>query len=148
MNDRPTIPEVMIGIAKLMAGRSTCSARAKVGAVLTRENRILATGHNGAPSGMPHCDDTGCIKDKDGHCVVSIHAEENIIIQCAINGVSTKGSTLYLTHSPCVKCAMKIIQAGIVQVVYVEKYGSQNDFRFVLTSFIASGVYLEQYGDW
>ena len=103
-----------------VARRSTCP-RAAVGAVLVRDKRILTTGYNGAPRGLPHCTDAGCLM-VNGHCVRTLHAEQNAIIQGALHGVDVSGSTLYVTHQPCLTCAKMIINAGIVEVVYENEY--------------------------
>ena len=97
-----------------------------VGAVLVDDaNRIVASGYNGSPRGLPHCMEVGCILDSDGHCIRSIHAEENAILQCAIHGISTEGLTLYSTHRPCTRCTMRLFQAGIRTVFYLTEYQGQ-----------------------
>lgn len=114
-------------IASLVAERATC-LRARVGAVIVKNNRIIATGYNGSPKGQPHCLDAGC-EMIDGHCVRTTHAEQNAIIECARHGVSTDGSVIYVTSSPCYACAKMIINAGIVKVIYLKKYsGSVIDY--------------------
>jgi len=107
-------------IAHDVAARSTCD-RAFVGTVLVLEKRILTTGFNGSPAGLPHCDEEGHLI-VDGHCVRTIHAEANSIIQAALHGVSTKGSTCYVTHLPCISCAKMLINAGIIRIVYDNEY--------------------------
>jgi dCMP deaminase len=107
-------------IAFAVAERSTCD-RAHVGAVLVRDRRILTTGYNGAPAGLPHCDEVGHLM-VDGHCVRTLHAEQNAIIQAALHGVSIEGATAYVTHQPCLTCAKMIINAGIRCVVYAGNY--------------------------
>jgi dCMP deaminase len=107
-------------IAAAVSERSTCD-RAMVGCVLVLEKRILTTGFNGSPSGQPHCDEVGHLM-VDGHCVRTIHAETNAIIQAALHGVSTKGCTCYVTHFPCINCAKVLINAGIVRLVYDVDY--------------------------
>ena len=105
------------------AARSTCSSRVSVGAVLaTVDGRVVATGYNGSAKGQPHCDDVGCDL-VNGHCVRALHAEENCILQCALNGVSTKGLILYVTQSPCPRCCDRLIQAMISKVLYLHFYG-------------------------
>lgn len=126
--NRPALAAVMMANALVWATRSTCSGRVSVGAVLaTKDGRIIATGYNGSPAGQPHCDEVGCMLDSDGHCVRSIHAEENAILQCAKNGVSSIGLTMYVTHSPCKRCMSRIIQAGIIKVLYLQQYGDAYD---------------------
>ena len=136
---RPTWDEYFLNIAVEVAKRSTCD-RANVGAVLVRDKRILTTGFNGSPSGLPHCDHDGHLL-VDGHCVRTIHAETNAIIQAALHGVSTKGATCYVTHFPCINCTKTLINAGVVRVVY------RNDYRvdeIALGFFNSAGVELLQ----
>ena len=118
--DRPTWDEYFIDITLAVARRSTCQ-RAQVGAVIVKDKRILTTGYNGAPKGLPHCLEIGC-EIVDGHCVRTLHAEQNAIIQAALHGVSLEGGTIYTTHQPCHTCAKMIINAGIVRVVYAGDY--------------------------
>ena len=107
-------------IAQTVATRSTCP-RASVGCVLTRDRRILTTGYNGAPSGIPHCTEVGC-KMVNDHCQRATHAEANAIVQAALHGVGVAGATAYCTHHPCINCAKLFISAGIRQIVYVTPY--------------------------
>jgi dCMP deaminase len=107
-------------IARTVATRATCP-RAGVGAVLTRAHRILTTGYNGAPRGVPHCLDVGC-ELVDGHCLRATHAEANAIVQAALHGVSVEGATAYCTHEPCAGCSKLLISAGIVRIVYQDAY--------------------------
>jgi dCMP deaminase len=114
-------------IAKLVATRATCSRRS-VGAVIVADKRILATGYNGAPKGLPHCPEhggernwpDGCLMA--GHCIRSLHAEQNAFLQAAMIGVPCKGATLYVTCLPCNTCAKMIVNAGIVKVIYDGEY--------------------------
>lgn len=106
--------------AKLAALRSTCT-RLAVGAVLARENRIIASGYNGSVADGDHCIDDGCYV-VEGHCVRTVHAEANALLQCAKFGVPTNETTLYVTHFPCLQCTKQIIQAGINKVVYETDY--------------------------
>lgn len=117
---RPDWDTYFMTIARDVAARSTCD-RADVGAVLVRDKRILTTGFNGSPSGQPHCDEAGHLM-VDGHCVRTIHAEANAIIQAALHGVSSKGATVYVTHFPCLSCTKMLINAGIVRIVYATQY--------------------------
>ena len=117
-----------MGIAELISKRSTCLRRG-VGAVLVRDRRILATGYNGAPSGMRHCLDIGCLREQmnipsgERHELCrGLHAEQNAIIQAALHGVSVNGSTLYCTNHPCIICSKMMINAGIVRVIVHENY--------------------------
>jgi dCMP deaminase len=104
----------------LLALRSTCT-RLMVGATIVREKRIIAGGYNGSVSGGAHCIDDGCYV-VDNHCIRTIHAEVNALLQCAKFGVPTEGSEIYVTHFPCVHCSKAIIQAGIKQIYYAKDY--------------------------
>ncbi|NMB45259.1 MAG: dCMP deaminase family protein [Firmicutes bacterium] len=115
-------------IAHLVAKRSTCLRR-QVGAVLIRNRHILSTGYNGAPSGLEHCLDIGCLRQELGipsgqqqEICRGIHAEQNAIIQAALHGVSTEGATLYCTTQPCSQCAKMLINAGVKQIIYEGDY--------------------------
>ncbi len=117
-----------IDIAWLVSERSTCLRR-HVGAVLVRNKRILCTGYNGAPSGMKHCLDIGCLREKLGippseriEICRGIHAEQNALVQAAAFGIGVSGATLYCTHEPCVTCTKMLINAGIRKFVVVEPY--------------------------
>lgn len=98
-SSRPSWDEYFMGITLEVARRSTCN-RAQVGAIIVRDKRILTTGYNGSPTGLPHCTEAGCLI-VNGHCVRTLHAEQNAIIQAALHGVSTDGATIYVTHQPC-----------------------------------------------
>ena len=115
-------------IAELVAKRSTCLRRA-VGAIIVKDKRVLTTGYNGAPTGIKHCIETGCLREKlnvpsgERHELCrGIHAEQNAIIQAAFHGVSIKGATLFCTNQPCSICAKMIINAGIIKVYYRDGY--------------------------
>lgn len=121
---RPSWDEYFMRIAHEVAARSTCP-RLAVGALIVRDKRILTTGYNGSPSGMPHCDDVGClIRIVDGResCQRTLHAEQNAIIQAAYHGVSVTGSSIYCTHQPCLMCVKMIMNAGIEEVRYAGGY--------------------------
>lgn len=127
-NHRPSWDEYFMGVAFLVCGRATCLRR-KVGAVLIKDKQILATGYNGAPKGITHCEETGCLRENLGvpsgqrHEICrGLHAEQNVILQAASFGVSTRGSTLYITNTPCSICAKMIINAGIEEVVIESEY--------------------------
>ncbi len=113
-----------------VARRSTCP-RAAVGAVIVRDKRILTTGYNGAPANLPHCTEVGCLM-VNGHCVRTLHAEQNAIIQGALHGVDVSHSTIYVTHQPCLICAKMIINAGIERVVYAGSYPDEIAQGFLL----------------
>ena len=121
---RPSWDEYFMRIAHEVATRSTCP-RLAVGAVIVRDKRILTTGYNGSPSGMPHCDDVGClIRIVDGResCQRTLHAEQNAIIQAAYHGVSITGASIYCTHQPCLMCVKMIMNAGVEEVHYAGGY--------------------------
>lgn len=144
MIQRPSLLKTYMVIAGVWSARSTCSSRVAVGAVIVnRSGQIIASGYNGSPHGEVHCDVAGCNLDGSGHCIRAIHAEENAIIQCAMTGVSTVGSSIYITHSPCQKCARRILQAGIQQVVFSTPYGS--DAYEVLTYLMTRKVAVYKY---
>jgi len=130
---RPDIDEYFLKIASVVAERSTCR-RHHVGAVAVRNKHILATGYNGAPSGARDCLEIGCLRDElkipsgTRHEICrGIHAEQNVIIQAGLHGVSIEGSTIYCTHSPCVLCAKMLVNAKIKRYV---TFGSYNDSAF------------------
>jgi len=125
---RPAWEEYFMDITDLVARRSTCLRRS-VGAVIVKDKRLLATGYNGAPSGIAHCCETGCLREKlnvpsgQRHELCrGIHAEQNAIIQAAYHGVSIKDSSLFCTNLPCSICAKMIINAGIRTVWYKSGY--------------------------
>lgn len=128
-HNRPSWDDYFMEIAFTVAQRSTCD-RAHVGAVLVRDRRILTTGYNGAPAELAHCDEVGHLM-VDGHCVRTLHAEQNAIIQGALHGVSIQGSTAYVTHQPCLTCAKMLINAGVKRVVYAGNYPDENSRRFL-----------------
>lgn len=107
--------------ALLLSQRATCE-RLKVGAVLVKENRVIAGGYNGGISGVDdHCIDEGCFM-QEGHCVRTIHAEANALLQCAKFGSSTENTTVYVTHFPCLQCTKQLIQAGVKEICYLNNY--------------------------
>jgi dCMP deaminase len=125
---RPDWDSYFMDMAKLAARRSSCLRRA-VGAVLVKDRRLLATGYNGVPSGVTHCEVTGCLREKfdipsgERHELCrGLHAEQNAIIQAALHGVSTRGAVLYCTNLPCIICAKMLINTGVCRVVYLDGY--------------------------
>jgi len=126
---RPSWDEYFLTITRQVAERSTC-LRAKVGAVIVRDRSILATGYNGAPAGMPHCLDAGCLiytsKTPDGNveenCFRTIHAEINAIAQAARNGTRIDGADIYVTHTPCIHCFKTLVNTGIKRMFYDRPY--------------------------
>jgi len=128
---RPSWQEYFTDITRLVATRSTCRRR-KVGAILVKNKRILATGYNGTPSGVPHCLDVGCLREELGipsgerhELCRGLHAEQNAILQAAHYGVSIEGADLYCTNLPCIICSKMIINAGIRRVYYLEGYADR-----------------------
>jgi dCMP deaminase len=126
---RPDWDSYFMEMAKLASRRSSCLRRA-VGAVLVRDKRLLATGYNGVPSGVTHCEVNGCLREKlqvpsgERHELCrGLHAEQNAIIQAALHGVSTKDAVLYCTTLPCIICAKMLINSGVRKVVYLDGYG-------------------------
>lgn len=112
-------------VARVISGRATCS-RLHVGAVLTRDGRVIATGWNGAPAGLPHCVHDG----SETRCTRAVHAERNVVGFAARHGIATAGTTLYLTHAPCLDCASVLVAAGVVRVVFGERYRSDSGVTY------------------
>jgi dCMP deaminase len=128
MGLRPGWDEYFLRIADVVAGRSTCLRR-QVGSLVVKDRRMLATGYNGAPRGLAHCEEVGCLRDAAGvehgrghELCRGLHAEQNAIIQSAMYGVSIDGGTVYSTHQPCVLCTKMLINAGIKAIFYLERY--------------------------
>jgi dCMP deaminase len=128
MDERLSWDDYFMEITRLVSKRSTCLRR-HVGAVIVRDRRILATGYNGAPKGLAHCTETGCLREKMGvpsgrmqELCRGLHAEQNAIIQAALSGVSIENSQIYTVTQPCVVCAKMIINAGIKRIVFDEAY--------------------------
>ena len=124
---RASWDEYFMQIAEVVASRSTCP-RKSVGAVMVRSRTILSTGYNGSIRGMPHCSDVGHMMEND-HCVATIHAETNAILQAARNGVMIDGATLYVTASPCWGCFKSSANAGVVRICYGEFYRDERIFE-------------------
>jgi len=118
--ERITWDQFFMAQSHLLALRSTCS-RLAVGATIVRDNRIIAAGYNGSISGDEHCIEKGCYV-VDNHCIRTIHAEVNALLQCAKYGTPTKDADLYVTHFPCLSCSKSIIQSGIKNVYYASDY--------------------------
>ena len=129
MSERPSWDQYFLTITRQVAERSTCT-RAKVGAVIVRDKNILATGYNGAPAGLPHCSEVGCliyqsktpIGETEENCYRTIHAEINAIAQAAKNGVSIRDADIYVTHTPCIHCLKVLINTGIKRIFYEKEY--------------------------
>ena len=121
-------PDYFMNITYLVSERSTCT-RSRVGAVAVKDKRILATGYNGAPAGVPHCLVVGCLREQLGipsgqrHEICrGLHAEQNVIIQAAVHGINIQGAELYCTTHPCVLCSKMLINCGIRRIYYAEDY--------------------------
>ena len=127
MRFKPSFTDIYMNLASDLAARSHC-VRAQVGAVLTKDTRIISIGYNGPPAGTHNCDeewpDTGCERDSRGSCSLALHAEENAILYATRNGSNTVGSTLYCTLSPCIACARLILSSGIKLVIYKDSYAA------------------------
>lgn len=128
---RPSWDQYFMDITRLVATRSTCLRR-QVGSVLVKDRNILATGYNGVPSGISHCDVSGCLRERLGvpsgerhELCRGLHAEQNAIIQAARHGINIDASTLYCTTMPCIICTKMLINAGITRVVYAEGYADE-----------------------
>jgi len=122
---RPAFDDIFMELAVNLAKRSHCIKR-HVGAVLTKDTRIISIGYNGPPAGTHNCDEefpeTGCARDSKGSCSLAIHAEQNAILYAVKNNASVKGSTLYVTLSPCLACSRIIYSMGIKKVIYLKSY--------------------------
>ncbi|MFW5648642.1 MAG: deoxycytidylate deaminase [Candidatus Alkaliphilus sp. MAG34] len=125
---RPSWDEYFMEIAEVVKTRSTCLRR-QVGAVIVKDKQILSTGYNGAPSGLKHCEETGCLRQQLGvpsgekhELCRGLHAEQNAIIQASLHGVKIEGATIYVTTQPCVVCAKMIINSGIKKLIYKGDY--------------------------
>lgn len=117
---RPDWDQYFLKLAMLVSERATCP-RMHCGCVLVRDKRILSTGYNGSIPGDEHCEDAGCMI-VDNHCVRTIHAEMNAILQCSMHGIGTKGATAYVTNMPCTNCSKALITAGIKEIVIFSDY--------------------------
>lgn len=143
---RPDWDSYFMEIAYVVAKRSTCLRR-QIGALLVKDKHILATGYNGAPSGLAHCGEVGCLREQLGvpsgerhELCRALHAEQNAIIQAAVQGISVAGSTLYCTTSPCSLCAKMLINAGVKRVVFDGVYPDERAMAF----FKEAGVEVER----
>ncbi len=126
--NRPGWDEYFMDLARLVSRRATCLRR-QVGAILVKDRRILATGYNGAPTGLAHCHEQGCMRAElkvppgERHELCrGLHAEQNAIIQAALHGISVQGASLYVTHQPCVVCAKMLVNAQIKKIIFLGEY--------------------------
>ncbi len=139
MASRPTRDEYFMDIAKLTAKRSTCD-RAMVGAVAVKDNRIIMSGYNGSPKGLAHCTEASHLM-VEGHCIRTVHAEQNVITQCAKKGISLERATIYVTHFPCMLCCKLLLSAGVKEVLYDQIYG---DVKNIFALHLKTRQYLEE----
>lgn len=122
--------EMFREILEIIKKRSTCS-RKQVAAIIEKDGRIISMGYAGAPSGLPHCVDIGCEIGKDGGCIRTVHAEANAITYAAKNGIATNNATMYCTMSPCLECAKLIVNSGIKELYYIERYRNGDGLRLL-----------------
>lgn len=131
--NRPHFDDIYMELAVNLAKRSHCIKK-HVGAVLTKDTRIISIGYNGPPAGTHNCDeefpDTGCARDSKGSCTLALHAEQNAILYAVKNSTSVEGSTLYVTLAPCLACSRIIFSMGIVKVVYMYSYAAYKGLPF------------------
>ena len=137
---RPSWDEYFMEIAEVVKTRSTCLRR-QVGAIIVKDRQILSTGYNGAPTGLKHCQETGCLRKQlsvpsgERHELCrGLHAEQNAIIQASLHGVKIEGATIYVTVQPCVVCAKMIINSGIKRLVYKGDYSDQLSIQMLKES--------------
>lgn len=148
--ERPSWDEYFMRMAFLASDRTTCLRRG-VGAVIVKDNRVLATGYNGVPQGITHCDEVGCLRERLGvpsgqkhELCRGLHAEQNAIIQAAKHGINIDGATIYITTQPCVVCAKMLINAGIREIVYANPYPDELSLSMLGESDIVLRVFSEE----
>lgn len=139
MTNRIPWDQYFMAQSLLLSTRSTCT-RLAVGATVVRDRRVISGGYNGSVSGDVHCSDVGCYV-VDNHCVRTVHAEVNALLQCAKFGAPTEGADIYVSHFPCLQCTKTIIQAGIKNLYYLHDYNT-NAYAKELLSF--SGIHTIQ----
>ena len=135
---RPAWDEYFLKMAMLVSERATCP-RMHVGCVLVKDKQILSTGYNGSLPGQPHCHEVGCMIE-DNHCIRTIHAEMNALLQCAAHGTTVHGATAYVTNLPCTNCTKALLSAGIAEVVVFSDYHNTKADEF----FADSGVNIKR----
>lgn len=139
---RITRDKLYIGVASLFSERSTCG-RLNVGCVITKDGRIIASGYNGPPKAKIQVENSRCNCDLSQPCQRSIHAEANAIAYSARNGIALEGTTMYSTHSPCLKCSELIIQAGIIRVIYLEQFRDISGLQLLIDNKVETRKYAE-----
>lgn len=131
-NLRPSFDEIYMDLAINLAKRSHC-VKMKVGAVITKDTRIVSLGYNGPPAGTHNCDqewpEEGCPRSEKGGCSLALHAEENALLYAAKNNVNLEGATLYVTLSPCLPCSRMIFTMGIKKIIYLNSYAAYKGFK-------------------
>lgn len=139
---RPAWDDYFMAMVKIISSRGTCD-RLYAGSLLAKNNRIIATGYNGAPPGLPHCSDEGHLLE-EGHCVRTVHGEHNALLQAARQGsMSTEGATMYTKYSPCIHCTKYIISCGIKRVVIGKIYRNPNATKMLEEAGIEVMLYQE-----
>ncbi|HPE67921.1 MAG TPA: dCMP deaminase family protein [Thermotogota bacterium] len=139
---RPSFDQMYMAIAQIVSLRSTC-LRGRVGAVITKDTRIVSIGYNGAPASLGQCNEFGCITDLErGGCIRTIHAEQNAIAYASRVGIPLEGGTMYVTMSPCIDCAKLILASGLSRVLFFEEYRNS----YALDYLEVSGVQVSQVG--
>ncbi len=128
MSERPSWEQYFGQLARQVSTRSTCP-RKQVGAVIIKDKNILSTGYNGSLKGAPHCTEVGCMIE-NGHCIRTVHAEANAIVQAAKHGVKIEGAAIYVTASPCFNCFKLIANSGIKEIYYLEFYRDERILKF------------------
>lgn len=141
--ERPAWDDYFMAIVRIVATRGTCD-RLRAGAVLVKKNRIISTGFNGSPPGLPHCDGEEGHLLEEGHCVRTIHGEHNAILQAAaVGGISTDGATMYSKFNPCIHCAKYVIAAGIKRVVVGKMYRGEQALEYLKSAGVQVDMYKE-----
>jgi dCMP deaminase len=142
-HQRPAWDDYFMAIVRIVATRGTCD-RLRAGAVLVKKNRIISTGFNGSPPGLPHCDGEEGHLLEEGHCVRTIHGEHNAILQAAaVGGISTDGATMYSKFNPCIHCAKYVIAAGIKRVVVGKMYRGEQALEYLKEAGVQVDMYKE-----
>ena len=138
---RPSFEKTFLDMAEVLAKRGTCNRLNTACILVDDENHYLTSGYNGSPRGLPHCDDVGHLMIEN-HCVRTIHAEHNAVLQAARKGVSVHGATAYVLHRPCLRCTLLLAQVGIQRIVYRYPYEKHEDQDYVREVCEGSGIEL------
>lgn len=140
---RPNWDDYFMAITRIVALRGTCD-RLRAGAILVKKNRIISTGYNGSPPGLPHCDNGAGHLLEEGHCIRTIHGEHNAILQAAaIPGASTEGATMYTKFNPCLHCAKYVVAAGVKRVVVGKIYRGEKAIEYLKNAGLQVDIYKE-----